>query len=335
MMFVHDSEKFHVAVACIELWMALAWLRVAMALPRCKGIAFYFFAVLVATAVLTLFCGMNGMDGSGLDWLPLFVQPVTSVIFAYGAPHHMDIPMNIDYHIPKFAGMGSLVMGQLVGAAGMAPRSNLDGGPADPTHFYGGVLAAVLMIISFKLIYLDCDTTLTQNHAIRTSKTAALSWLLFAQPARNLSVASCAAGLQILLDVKNRGSQDSSRGPFGMALFSYAAACIFVAALVAERQHKVEEVVAKSKALRAHKSAWYGALALSALSCASLPWLRSVDSALQVILTVAFLATATAGVGLAGKSALLKKRAAAASSGGEAKPANKQAGGKEGAKKDN
>ena len=116
--------------------------------------------------------------------------------------------MNIDYHVPKFAGIGSLVLGQLVGAAGAAPRPGV--GPAAPLTFYSSALFAVLLLVSFKLLFGDCDTTLTDNHAIRRSRRAALTWLLACQPLRSLCVALCAAGVSVLLGVENHGGASSS-----------------------------------------------------------------------------------------------------------------------------
>jgi hypothetical protein len=57
--------------------------------------------------------------------------------------------MNIDYHLPKFNGMGMLVFGQLVGAAATPPRAGhgVNGqfdGPADPTGFYTVAFSAVV-----------------------------------------------------------------------------------------------------------------------------------------------------------------------------------------------
>ena len=353
LMFVNDSAGFHGAVACTELWMALAWLRVAVALPRCRTFAACFGCSLVATATLVAWSGIvssGGLLGGPSttlldDFAPPLVNAAASVAVAYGIPRRADIPMNIDYHVPKFAGIGSLVLGQLVGAAGAAPRPGV--GPAAPLAFYSSALSAVLLLVSFKLLFSDCDTTLTDNHAIRRSRRAALTWLLACQPLRSLCVALCAAGVSVLLSVENHGSASSSNSPsssskkasssstppassgdeaadFGARLFCYAAAGVFFVALLTERQHQLEEPFRAVPSLRRLRDAWFGALALAAAACAALPSVLGAEAPL--ILVVATMGVSTACIGLVKKSALLKERKPVGASGqqGEEEDAKKK-----------
>lgn len=306
MMHINESAGFHIAVATTEIWMALAWIRIAVALPRCRIFALYFCFSLCAMAGIVLWVGvLSGLDDTWLSFLPLLVQPTASIIFAFGAPNHLDIPMNIEYHVPKFAGMGMLVMGQLVGASATVPRTIDEGGPVDIYGFYGSAFGAVVMLISFKLIYGDCDVTLNENHAIRRSRFTALTWLLLCQPWRSAAVASCAAGISILLNIKNVGERSLNNSEsFGTSLFAYSASMIFLCAFVTEILHKSEGIVTTSPLLRTYKRAWFCALIFGAIGSALLPKLGIV----YVIPFVALMSVGTAAIGILAKEALLKAR---------------------------
>ena len=89
LMFVNDSAGFRGAVACTELWMALAWLRVAVALPRCRAFAACFGCSLVATAALVARSGIVSsggglLGGAELSWRGGLLAIATDVAQALG-----------------------------------------------------------------------------------------------------------------------------------------------------------------------------------------------------------------------------------------------------------
>lgn len=317
MMHTGAPELFQLAVAATQLWLALFWLRAGIWLPRCRGFAAFFVSMIVLSATLLVLIP----PGTTAILLPIFVQPVASVLFAFNAPKGVDIPMNIEYHAPKFAGFSMLILGQLFGAAATAPSQ--PDGPAHPADFYAHVLSAVVLVISLKLIFTDCVTVLPAQHAVRTSKRAALTWLLACQPAKNFAVITCAAGVHLLLQAKNSGALESTAR--GTALTCYSAASIFLVELLEALQHKPEPLPT-SPALAARRRAWRASLALASVVSALLPSARGtmpmlvaptkrkapptlVGPATDVVPIVALLALMAAAAGLAHKSAVLEARA--------------------------
>jgi len=285
MMHLGMPQLFQLGVAATQLWLALFWLRAGVSLPRCRGFAKFYVSLLVLSAALLALVP----PGSSAILLPILLQPVGSTLFAYCAPRGVDIPMNIEYHVPKFAGFSMLVLGQLFGAAATAP--NATSGPAFPAAFYAHVLSAVVLVVSLKLIFTDCVTVLPAQHAVRTSKRAALTWLLACQPAKNFAVVTCAAGVHLLLQAKDSGALEGTAR--GTALASYSTAAIFAVELLEALQHKDEPLPASSSdddddgaaaalALASRRRAWRGALALAALASALLPSLPATMPTLLV-----------------------------------------------------
>jgi hypothetical protein len=296
---MHIQNQVHYSIAMTQLWLGLAWLRIAFMIQRCRVFALLETFCLTTTSVSIILCGLYDLKETWIGLVPIFLQPLGTVLMTAFLPHALKVPLNVEYHHPKFQGMAMVVMGQMVIVAATPPATGV--GPHDAIGFYRDALSTVVMLVMFKLIMTDCDVTLTDNHAIKRSKLTGLVWILVCQPLLNLSIVSCAAGIMFLHKSTNHGNHDEIDR--GKRIISFSATGLFLAVSLAQTMHSRERALIDYPEVRRCKKAYYaliGACGIVTFSLQSLP--------IEPLPIIAILTGISAKVGWLTKSLVLSRR---------------------------
>jgi hypothetical protein len=263
---MHLSGSVHYSLAATHIWVGIAWLRVAWHLQRARPVAVFQAMTLFTFASFIIFIGYNDLRYHAVGLFPIALNIIAEVIIEYVFAHDVRIPLNVEYHVPKFRGVCMLVMGQLVIVAATAPAVS---GPEDAWAFYRDAICGVLLLLSIKLICTDCDTTQVKYHALHRSKFSRLAWVLFCQPALNFSIVTVSCGISIILTARSKGSFDEFER--GEQIVGNGMGCLFLVCLLISLLHKTEPVVEGHRNLKRSKLFFLGIHIVFAFLCFILP----------------------------------------------------------------
>jgi multisubunit Na+/H+ antiporter MnhC subunit len=296
---MHIQNQVHYSIAMTQLWLGIAWLRVAFMIQRCRVFALLETTCLTLTSASIIFVGYHDLRDDWIGFVPVLIQPIGTILMTLLLPHAVKVPLNVEYHHPKFQGMAMVIMGQLVIVAATPPASGE--GPHDVVGFYRDAISTVVMLVMFKLIMTDCDVTLVENHAIKRSKISGLVWSLLCQPLLNLSVVSCAAGIMFL----HKGTNDGNYAEVdnGKRIISFSCTGLFLAVSLAQTMHARERALREFSEVYRCKKAYYALIAACSIVCFSLQSLP-VDP----LPIIAILTAVVAKVGWWTKSLVLTRR---------------------------
>jgi hypothetical protein len=304
---MHVQNQIHYSIAATQLWLSIAWFRVAATLPDCRAFGLLEGACLVLTGISIIIVGWYDLRRTWIGLLPVLIQPMWVCILSSVLPHRLWKPLNVEYHHPKFQGMGMVVMGQMVIVAATPPASGE--GPHDYVRFYTDAISTIFILVMFKLIMTDCDVTLPQNHGIIRSNATKTIWVYFCQPLLNLSIVSVAAGIGFVHKSTNHGHNlDEAEHQYfqnrGHHFIGYFSAGIFLAILIGQMTHKRERAV-EFPNVRRFKVIYLSVLGTCAAACIVLPAFP-----IDPLPVIAVLNVIAAKVGWITKTAVLVKRQA-------------------------